>query len=422
MNHSYKPSLLELTFVCLKIGFLSFGGPTAQIALMHKMLVEEKQWLDEQQYLRALSFCMLLPGPEAMQLSIYIGWRLHRVLGGLITGLLFVLPGAVIMLLLALLYTYFGNTAWLEAAFIGVKSVILVVVIEALVRLSKKALLTKKHWCMAAFSFLGLFFLDLPFPLVILIAGVFGFFTAKPMDEIFTHNEPLKSLRKTFVTAFVWLAIWLVPLFILGHVTEWGFLFDLGVFFAKLATVTFGGAYAVLAYMSQEVVFAMQWLNTAQMMDGLGLAETTPGPLILVAEFVGFMTGMQVAGLGTAIMAALVVLWVTFVPCFLWIFVGAPYLEWITAQPRLKNALATIVAAVVGVILSLSIWFGLHVFFTEVNTTKLSVVHIWWPNISSVNWLVVGLAMVSYYLLQIKKINLLSVLGLCAVLSIGAIA
>ena len=364
MSHSNSknstPSLNEATKTYFKVGVLSFGGPAAQIALMHKIFVDEKQWLNEKQYLGALSFCMLLPGPEAMQLATYVGWRLHGMIGGLLAGLLFVLPGAVVMFLLGLLYAYFGNAGWVESAFLGIKAVVLIVVIEALLRVSKRALLQVSHWVIAGLAFISIFVFEIPYPLVVVMAGLFGFITATHDADSPKSQAHAVPLSQTLRTTLLWLGAWFLPLMLVGAMTGWGFLYALGIFFSKLATVTFGGAYAVLAYMSQEVVFDLEWLTTAQMMDGLGLAETTPGPLILVTQFVGFMAGFQVGGLALAVGATLMVLWVTFIPCFLWIFAGAPYIEWITAQPRLKNALSAITAAVVGVILSLSIWFGLQ--------------------------------------------------------------
>ena len=264
---------------------------------------------------------------------------------------------------------------------------------------------------------------ELPYPFIIFITGLWGFFSIKQNQNTENIETQLNSIsmRKTLKTIILWLAIWFVPLSAVGWVTGWGFLYDLGIFFSKLATVTFGGAYAVLAYMSQEVVFDLEWLTTAQMMDGLGLAETTPGPLILVTNFVGFMAGFQEGGLLFAIVATILVLWVTFVPCFLWIFAGAPYIDWIAAQPRLKNALSAITAAVVGVILSLSIWFGLHVLFSEVNKATLGFMNIWQPNIGSINILVLILSCISYYLLIMRHTNIIYVLGICSLLSIAVL-
>ena len=418
MQHLEKPTLGEATKACLKIGLLSFGGPAAQISLMHKVFVDEKKWLEEKQYLGALSFCMLLPGPEAMQLATYIGWRLHGTLGGLIAGLLFVLPGALIILLLSLLYAYFGHTNWLEQAFLGVKATVLIVVIEALLRVSKKALLQKEHWAIAAIAFLGIFALDLPYPLIIASAALFGFFSPKQTETRENTRPATVSFRQTLKTILLWLSIWLVPLALVGWITDQGFLYEVGAFFSKLATVTFGGAYAVLAYMSQEAVFDLKWLTTAQMIDGLGLAETTPGPLILVTQFVGFIAGFQKEGLALALLAALLVLWVTFAPCFLWIFAGAPYIEWIIAQPRLKNTLSAITAAVVGVILSLSLWFGLHVLFDQITQKTVLSIKLWWPDLHSVNVFVLAFSILSYYLLIIRHINIIYVLGICSVLGV----
>jgi chromate transporter len=280
--------------------------------------------------------------------------------------------------------------------------------------------LGKEHWVIAGLAFLGIFVFDLPYPLIVVIAGLFGFFRVKQNMDIDSENIQLTSvsLRQTFKVIILWLAVWFVPLGFIGWLTDRGLLYDIGVFFSKLATVTFGGAYAVLAYMSQEVVFDLKWLTTAQMMDGLGLAETTPGPLILVTQFVGFMAGFQEGGLILAVAGAILALWVTFVPCFLWIFTGAPYIEWIVAQPRLRNVLSTITAAVVGVILSLSLWFGLHVLFVEVSRNKFWFMNIWQPDVSSINVLVLIFSILSYYLLIIRHINIIYVLGICSLLGV----
>ena len=416
MSNPEPPTLNEATKTYFKVGVLSFGGPAAQIALMHKIFVDEKQWLNEKQYLGALSFCMLLPGPEAMQLATYVGWRLHGMIGGLLAGLLFVLPGAFIMFLLGLLYAYFGNAGWVESAFLGIKAVVLIVVIEALLRVSKRALLQPSHWVIAGLTFISIFVFEMSYPLVVVMAGLFGFITATHDADSPKSQAHAVPLSQTLRTTLLGLGAWFLPLMLVGVLTGWGFLYALGIFFSKLATVTFGGAYAVLAYMSQEVVFDLEWLTTAQMMDGLGLAETTPGPLILVTQFVGFMAGFQVGGLALAVGATLMVLWVTFIPCFLWIFAGAPYIEWITAQPRLKNALSAITAAVVGVILSLSIWFGLHVLFSQVHKDVFGIVNIWRPAVDSINVLVLLLAGLGYYLLILRHKKIIYVLGICAVL------
>lgn len=387
-------SLLDAFLVWLKVGVLSFGGPAAQIALMHKLVVEEKRWLSEKQYLSGLSFCMLLPGPEAMQLASYAGWRLHGVLGGLIAGLLFVIPGAIVVMLLAALYAFYGDIDWLAGVFLGVKAAVIIIVIEALLRVAKKALKAFDHWVIAGLSFVAIFFLDVPYPLIVIVAGCYGFYLVGgkvPGDRGALSALPKNHVRSTVKTVFIWLMLWLIPFVVLLAVGDSDFLIRLGAFFSKLAVVTFGGAYAVLAYLGQDVVTRFGWLTAGEMMDGLGLAETTPGPLILVTEFVGFLAGFKEGGMVTAINAALLTLWVTFIPCFLWIFAGAPYIEWISEQPRLKSALTAITAAVVGVILNLSVWFALHVWFKQVNPMEQGIFKLWVPVLNTLDWRVVVL-------------------------------
>lgn len=355
------PPLPELTHIFARIGLMSFGGPAAQIAVMHRELVEERPWLTEDQFLRALSFCMLLPGPEAMQLCTYAGWRLRGVTGGLIAGLLFVLPGAAVMLALALAYANWGSLPAVEAVFMGIKATVVIVVLQALAKLAKKTLHQRDRWIIAALSFVALYGFAAPFPAVIALAAAYGALTATGLAE----DAPRPQASTTLRTALTWGALWVAPIaaaWAAGAQT----LAQIGLFFSKLAVVTFGGAYAVLAYMTQEVVTRHEWLTTAQMMDGLGLAETTPGPLILVTEFVGFLAGFGAGGIGLALAATVMTLWVTFVPCFLWIFTAAPHVEWLTTRPRLRGALSAITAAVVGVIANLSLWFALHVLFAQV--------------------------------------------------------
>lgn len=389
----------------MRIGLLSFGGPTAQIALMHRILVDEKKWLDEERYLNALSFCMLLPGPEAMQLATYAGWRLHGMKGGLAAGLLFVLPGALVVLALSAIYASFGNVPFIAALFLGIKAAVLVIVIEALLRIARKALKTRIHWIIAGLSFVAIFFLALPFPLVVLVAGLFGYLWAAQDREkvVISAALPEGHISLTIRTVAIWLCVWGLPLAALAvvfgpdHVLS-----QLSLFFSKLAVVTFGGAYAVLAYMAQDVVNHFGWLDAGTMMDGLGLAETTPGPLILVTEFVGYLAAYRNAGgpdFTVGLLGALVALWATFVPCFLWIFAGAPYVEWIIARPRLKGALAAISAAVVGVILNLAIWFGLHVYFQKVLLVEFGPLKLWTPELSMLDWHVVALSALSGFLL-----------------------
>jgi chromate transporter len=408
--------------VWIKIGLMSFGGPAAQIALMHRMVVEERSWLTERQYLNALSFCMLLPGPEAMQLATYTGWRLHGIAGGLAAGLAFVLPGAAVVLALSMVYAAFGNVPLVEAIFLGVKAAVLVIVIEALLRIAKRALIGAEAWLLAAFSFVGIFFLALPYPLIVLAAAIWGYARANTATDAEIQNTERHegSLAGTLGTIVLWLAVWIVPLLALG----WALGFDhklaqLGYFFSKLAVVTFGGAYAVLAYMGQDVVTRLGWLEAGQMMDGLGLAETTPGPLILVTEFVGYVAAHRDGGIMLGLAGAAVSLWATFAPCFLWIFAAAPYVEWINAQPRLKGALSAITAAVVGVILNLGIWFALHVFFGTVTRVQAGLLTLWTPDLTTLDWRVVALAALSGYLLLWRHWNIPKVLGIAAALALA---
>ncbi|MEM7407350.1 MAG: chromate efflux transporter [Pseudomonadota bacterium] len=416
-NHS-TPSLGEAFKVWLRIGLLSFGGPAAQIALMHREVVDQRGWMSEQSFLNALSFCMLLPGPEAMQVATYAGWRMHGTIGGLIAGALFVVPGAIVIAFLATIYVLAGTIGWVDALFLGVKSAVIVIVLEALLRVAKRALLAHWHWGVAGLAFVAIFFLSLPFPVIILAAGVFGAMRAVARAE----NEPVAAAMTTSVGATVgrvcvWLVIWWLPVAGL-YASNAQLLFEVGVFFSKLAVVTFGGAYAVLAYLAQDVVEYHGWLSAGQMLDGLGLAETTPGPLILVTEFVGFLAGYQSGGLPLAFAAAGVTLWVTFVPCFLWIFAGAPYLDWIASRPRLSGALAGITAAVVGVMLNLSVWFALQVFFGEVTTSSVGPLTLWLPDLSTLDWRVVSLAVVAGVLLLRLHWNVASVIGVVAVLGV----
>lgn len=402
---------------------VSFGGPAAQIALMHRVIVDEQKWMHEREYLNALAFCMLLPGPEAMQLATYSGWRLHGMRGGLAAGLLFVLPGAVVILALAAFYMLYGDVPWLQALFLGIKAAVLVIVLEALLRVAKRSLTQRRHWLIAGLSFFSLFCLSLPFPLVILVAGIYGFWFASlehsPNLDAKVDVSPLRSLA----TILIWLVIWWAPILVVAYFAESGVFAEIGIFFSKLATVTFGGAYAVLAYMAQDAVEAKQWLSATEMMDGLGLAETTPGPLILVTEFVGFLAGARAGGgldLGAGLAAAGMTVWATFAPCFLWVFTGAPYIEWIASKRRLSAALAAISAAVVGVILNLSIWFALHVLFSDVQRHGLGPVAVWWPDLGTLNVWALVLAGIAAVLLLVMKRGVLLTLGLCSVLGMAS--
>ena len=383
-------TFVDAVQVWFRIGLLSFGGPAAQIALMNKLVVAEKNWLTEKQFLSALSFCMLLPGPEAMQLATYAGWRLHGVRGGLTAGLLFVLPGALVVLALAIVYALYGNVDWLSGVFFGIKAAVIIVVLEALLRVARKALSATSHWLIAASAFVAIFFLNLPYPLIVVTAAVYGFmYLGSHTDQLHVVAPTAQHARSCIVTVLVWLGIWFLPLLVLWFTGANELLLQVGAFFSRLSVVTFGGAYAVLAYLAQDVVTDFGWLSAGEMMDGLGLAETTPGPLILVTEFVGFLAGFREGGMPLALSAALVTLWVTFVPCFLWIFAGAPYIDWISDQPRLKGALSAITASVVGVILNLSVWFALHVLFSNVEPVNYGPLTYW--SVNSPDWRVIGL-------------------------------
>jgi len=395
-----QPTLGEAFPTWTKIGFLSFGGPAAQIALMHKIVVEEKGWLKEQQFLNALSFCMLLPGPEAMQLATYAGWRLHGLLGGLAAGLMFVIPGALVILALAAFYAAVGNVPLVNAIFLGIKAAVLIIVVEALLRVAKRALHKPEHWMIAGLAFVGIFFFDLSYPLIVVAAAAFGFLRGSERTGDAVEAAPIStSFLGTLATIVIWLVIWWAPIFAMDAIFGTKILADIGQFFSKLAVVTFGGAYAVLAYMAQDVVNQFGWLTAGEMMDGLGLAETTPGPLILVTEFVGFLAAYREGGMALGMAGAAVTLWVTFAPCFLWIFAGAPYIEWICAQSRLNGALIGITAAVVGVILNLSIWFALHVIFAKVTATKYGPVILWQPDPTTFDWRVIALSVLCGVLL-----------------------
>jgi chromate transporter len=422
-----KPSFAEALALWGRIGLLSFGGPAGQIALMHRLIVDERRWISEQRFLHALNFCMLLPGPEAMQLATYIGWRLHGTIGGLAAGLLFVLPGAAIVLMLTIAYAYFGRVPLVEAAFLGVKAAVLVIVIEALLRVAKRALRGPYDFAIAAAAFVAIFFFAVPFPLIIAAAAVIGYLLASAAP----HRAPAASpasleavpLSRTIATIALWLSIWIVPLLAVaavfgrGHVTT-----DISLFFSKLAVVTFGGAYSVLAYMAQQAVETYGWLTAGEMLDGLGLAETTPGPLILVTEFVGFLAGFRQGGepkLAFGLLGAALTLWATFAPCFLWIFAGAPYVERLSANPRLAGALAGVTAAVVGVILNLSLWFALHVLFGSVTATWLGPLQLWTPDLATLNVEALVLAILAAILLFGFHVGIAGTLAIAAAASLA---
>ncbi len=416
-----RGNLGEFFLTWARIGFLSFGGPAAQIALMHRVIVDEKRWLPEKGFLDALGFCMLLPGPEAMQLATFTGWRLRGVLGGLIAGLLFVLPGALVILLLASAYAVYGQVPMVNAMFSGIKAAVVIIVIEALIKLSKRALVSWEYWLLAMVAFVAIYFLQVPFPLIVAASGTVGWFIFRNKNSAGSQPAlPDGMALSSLKTALIWLSIWWLPIMALHAGSTDPILADLSLFFSKLAVVTFGGAYAVLAYMTQDVVNLHGWLTTQEMVDGLGLAETTPGPLILVTEFVGFLSAHQAGGFWLGLQGAAITLWVTFTPCFLWIFVGAPYIDWISHHSSISGALAAITAAIVGVILNLSLWFALHVLFGSVQFTSMGPLHFAAPDFGSLDWRAVLLMILSAMMLLILRLNMITVLLTVAICGVFA--
>jgi chromate transporter len=376
------PSFKDAFKVWFKIGCLSFGGPAGQIALMHRVLVDEKKWVDEPRFLHGLNFCMLLPGPEAQQLATYIGWLLHGVRGGLVAGILFVLPGAVIMLGLSLLYALGQGLTLVDGALFGIKAAVLVIVVEALIRIGRRSLKTGLLIGLAALAFVGIFFLALPFPLIVIGAGLIGYLVAQSSPAML-GLKPTTGLaevmpgrwRHAGTAIATGLALWWAPVVLIVAVLGADhILVAIATFFSKLAVVSFGGAYALLAYMAQEVVESNHWLAAHEVVDGLGLAETTPGPLILVTQFVGFLAAFRdpapFSPVAAGVIGAALTTWVTFTASMLWIFAGAPFIERLRGDRRLAGALAAITAAVVGVILNLSLWFALHVLFGQVREQR----------------------------------------------------
>ena len=376
MVNNSRPSFREALRFWLKLGFISFGGPAGQIAVMYRELVEKKRWVDEPRFLHALNFCMLLPGPEATQLATYCGWLLHGVRGGLAAGILFVLPGAVTLWVLSWVYVTYGAVPAVAAVFHGLKATVLAIVVAALVRIGRKALTRPVAWLLAAVAFGGLFFLRLPFPVIVFGALAIGFIGGRLAPRVFgVETDPLPSTlpaatmsaMPTWRLAAIGLVLWFAPVLVATMLQRGGVLPQLGWFFSKAAVVTFGGAYAVLPYVGQQAVEHYHWITPGQMLDGLAFAETTPGPLIMVLQFVGFMAGWNhpagLAPLGAATLGAAMTTWVTFVPTYLFILLGAPYVERARGDARLNAALAAVTAAVVGVILNLAVWFALQVVF-----------------------------------------------------------
>jgi chromate transporter len=437
-------SFTEALGVWLRIGLLGFGGPAGQIALMHRVLVEEKRWIGEQRFLHALNYCMLLPGPEAQQLATYVGWMLHRVAGGLAAGLLFVAPGAAIVLALSLIYATWRSVPLIEAIFFGIKAAVLVIVLEALLRIGRRALRNRWMYAIAGVAFLAIFFFDIPFPLIVLAAGLAGALAHRFRPELFAPanvgvgpanaappaaeaaldaRAPVTGWR-TAGTAALWLAIWLGPVAALIAALGMDHAFvEIATFFSVMAVVTFGGAYAVLAYVAQEAVSTYGWLTAGEMLDGLGLAETTPGPLILVLEFTGFLAGFRNAGALSpqigGVVGALLTLWVTFAPSFLWIFAGAPYVERLRRNRSLSAALTAITAAVVGVVLNLAIWFAIHVLFARVETQHWNGLKLLVPEFATLSWGTAAFALLAALAMLHFRVGMLWVLGGAALLGIA---
>ncbi|WP_375690552.1 chromate efflux transporter [Pseudooceanicola sp. LIPI14-2-Ac024] len=408
------PTVSDLFRVFGRIGIFSFGGPAAQIAVMHRELVEERPWLTEKQFLGALSFTMLLPGPEAMQLATWSGWKLGGTRIGLMAGLLFVLPGALVIAALALAYVAWGDVPQVAAAFDGIQALVVVIVVQALLKLRKKALHRGADVAIAVAAFAAIFLFDTPFPLIILAAAVIGALIGPASPPEPAPARAPVPLSATLGTVAIWVVLWMLPLaavWLAGN----AFLTEMALFFAKLAVVTFGGAYAVLGYMTQAVVDTHGWLTPDEMIDALGLAETTPGPLILVTQFTAMVAGAKAGGTGLALIAGALTLWMTFVPCFLWIFAFAPHLERLLAAPRLAGALSAITAAVTGVIADLSVWFAMHVVFASVDDSRTPPR----PDWASIDPGAIGLIALGAVLLWGLRLGLLTALPLMALAGLG---
>jgi chromate transporter len=433
----------------MRVAALSFGGPAGQIAVMHRIVVEEKRWVSEERFLHALNYCMLLPGPEAQQLATYIGWLMHRTLGGIIAGVLFVLPGVIAIMGLSYVYAAWGNVPIVVALFFGLKAAVLAVVIEAVIRIGRRALRNRVLIGLAAAAFVGIFFLGVPFPVIVFAAALIGLMggrmglasfpgggghgTAKAQhveavvdsllrDGLPEHAKP--SAARALKVSAVWLALWLVPVAALLWALGGGNVFSqIAVFFSKMAMVTFGGAYAVLAYVAQQAVERYGWLRPGEMLDGLGMAETTPGPLIMVLQFVGFMAAFRdPSGLSPMLagtLGGLLATWVTFAPCFLWIFVGAPFIETLRGNRALSGALSAITAAVVGVILNLAIWFAIHTVFRQTTPVRVFPLAFDAPILGSADVWAFVLAVAAAFVLFRLKLDMISTLAACCAAGIG---
>ena len=423
-----------------RVAALSFGGPAGQIAVMHRILVEEKRWIGERRFLHALNYCMLLPGPEAQQLAIYIGWLMHGLAGGLTAGLLFVLPGFLSIMGLSILYAVFGGVGLVAALFFGLKAAVLAIVLQAVVRVGRRALRSRAMVAIAALAFVAIFFLHVPFPLIILAAGLAGFVGARAGLSAFAQGGghgaaddaseagsalgdtvPLHATpgwRWSARVSAVLILLWLGPVAALAIAAPHSVFAQIAVFFSKMAVVTFGGAYAVLAYVAQEAVQTYGWLKPGEMLDGLGMAETTPGPLIIVTQFVGFMGAFRSPGglppILAAVLGGVLTTWVTFTPCFLWIFLGAPVAEKLREARALNGALAGVTAAVVGVILNLAIWFALHLLFRQLDTTRVGPLVLEIPRLQSLDLAALVLSLLAAVAVFRLKLGVIPVLAGCA--------
>lgn len=445
---THSVTFSEALRVWVRVAVHSFGGPAGQIAVMHRILVEEKRWISESRFLHALNYCMLLPGPEAQQLATYIGWLLHKTRGGLAAGTLFVLPGFISILALSILYAQFRSTTFVEALFFGLKPAVMAVVVEAVNRIGKRALRNNAMIVIAGLAFVAIFFLNVPFPLIVLGAGLTGFIGGKISEDMFYiikgngsrsgeqaadekgfvitdgvagHTDP--SLPRTLKVIAVWTPLWFGPIFLLIVFLGMESVFvKEGIFFSKAAVVTFGGAYAVLAYIAQEAVNTYGWLKPGEMLDGLGMAETTPGPLIMVLQFVGFMGAYRNPGgldpLLAGVLGSVLTTWVTFVPCFLWIFLGAPYIEYLRGRKSLSCALSAITAAVVGVIFNLAVWFSLHTLFGSVGEVNISGIRLLVPDLKTINIVSTLIAAGAFLLLFRFKFGMLKTLAVSAAVGI----
>jgi chromate transporter len=439
-------SLHEAFRVWLRVACLSFGGPAGQIAVMHRILVEEKRWISEERFLHALNYCMLLPGPEAQQLATYIGWLMHRTLGGIMAGVLFVIPGMICIMALSYVYAGWGNVPIIVALFFGLKAAVLAIVLEAVFRIGKRSLKNNAMVALAAAAFIGIFFLNIPFPIIIFGAALIGFIGARTglgafqiksghgngkqdgaVIDSLLGNELPEHARPTVVRALrassVWLVLWLVPVILILVTLGTGNVFsEIAIFFSKMAMVTFGGAYAVLAYVAQQAVENYHWLKPGEMLDGLGMAETTPGPLIMVLQFVGFMAAYRDPGSLSPMMAGtlggLLATWVTFTPCFLWIFLGAPFVEVLRGNKAVNGALSAITAAVVGVVLNLAIWFALHTVFRQVTPVQGYGLAFDMPVLTSVDAWALALSLAAIIAIFRFKVGMITTLLACSAIGI----